>query len=76
MILVIGLFIINHLIVTLVRVYRRTEKFRYLGHLSDYNQVSGFRRGFERRVLKPTTFMYSLLLTLAEFIAVILIDLR
>jgi hypothetical protein len=75
MLLVVGLFLVNHIIVTLIRVYIRTEKFRYLGHVSNYDQISGFKAGFERRILKPLTFMYSLLLTLLEFIAVILIDL-
>ena len=76
MLLVIGLFFTNHLIVTLVRVFVRSEKFRYLSHLSDYQQVSRFRTGFERRVFKPLTFMYSLLFTLLEYAAIVLIDLQ
>lgn len=75
MLLIIGLFIAIHLIVTLIRVYIRSEKFKYLGHLSDYNQVSNFWTGFERRVLKPLTFTYSLLVTLGVYLIYILIQL-
>ena len=68
MISIIGLYFLNHLIVTLIRIYTRSEKLKYLSHIDDFNKVGSFKIGFERRVLRPLTFTLALLLTLGEYI--------
>jgi len=66
---IIGLFLLNHVVVTLIRVYLRTEKIKYLSHLADFNGLRSFKMGIQRRILRPITFIYSSLLTFGEYMA-------
>lgn len=63
-----GLFLINHIAVTLFRVYLRQEKIKncYVVH----PEMVGFMKGLERRIFKPTTFTCALILTSFEFLAI------
>ena len=66
----IELFLINHMSVTLFRVYLRQEK------LKNYYVVNpemlGFSKGLERRIFKPTTFVFATILTSIELLSIII----
>ena len=64
-VLIVGLYLLNHWIVTLIRVNLITEKLKHF-YMSDDKKMGGFKIGFERRFLKPLTFSYSALLTLGD----------
>lgn len=64
--MIIGLYILNHLIVTLIRVYLRTLKLKNYKEGSDKKKI--LIKGFERRVLRLLTFFYSAILTLGEYL--------
>ncbi len=61
------LYVVNHLIVTLLRAYSRFKK------LSNYYESVGrkegaYSRAIYKRILKSSTFFYALLLTLAQYL--------
>ena len=68
-IIVIGLFLINHLFVTLLRVYFRQEKLKNI-YLVD-PEMLGFSKGLERRIFRPTTFIYAGALTSFEILVIV-----
>ena len=59
-----GFFLLNHISVTLLRVYFRQEKLKNY-YIVDPEMI-GFSKGFERRIFKPTTFIYAVILTSFE----------
>ena len=60
-------YAVNHLIVTLLRAYLRFKK--YSNYYKSVGRKKGaYIRAINKRILKPTTFFYALLLTLAQYL--------
>ena len=67
--LAIALLIVNHIVVTYVRAYMRNERLKKY-YLVDY-QLIGISKGIQRRILRPSTFLFAIALTLLESVLVI-----
>ena len=61
------LYLFNHMTITLIRAYLRTKKLKYV-HFQGERDFGSFQRGFERRILRLTTFVYALGISLAEYL--------
>ena len=64
------LYLLNHMLVTFIRAYLRTRnvKFAYSAY---HVNLGGFGKGIERRILRKTTFIYSLALTLVVYLVAV-----
>ena len=61
------IYIINHIIISLIRGYLRFNKHRSYYYHSG-RMEGALLRGIKKRVLRPLTFIYSAVLTLGEFL--------
>ena len=60
------LYLFNHMMITMIRAFLRTKKLKYVNFHND-REFGSFQRGFERRILRITTFLYAIALTLTEY---------
>jgi len=63
------IYLLNHLLVTLILAYLRTKRHRNY-YRSRQKRRGSFRRGVKRRILDPVTFFFSALLTLGELLII------
>ena len=71
LLVILTLFILNHISVTLIRVYLRQEKLKNYYIVNP--EMLGFVKGIERRALRPATFICTSFLTVMEFALIILL---
>ena len=67
--IVFGLLVVNHISVTLLRAYMRSERLKKYYFVDP--QLLGFAKGLERRILRPSTFLFAAALTIIESVLVI-----
>ncbi|MEQ9063456.1 MAG: hypothetical protein RIE58_04725 [Vicingaceae bacterium] len=60
------LYLFNHMMITLIRAFVRTQKLKYVPFQNNPDFTS-FQKGFERRILRASTFIYAFGLSLTEY---------
>lgn len=65
--LIIGLYTVNHILVTIIRVYLRGRKVRFYNTIRNQEKLKSLKRSIKRRIIKPITFLLSGILTAVEY---------